>query len=327
MIITKAPLRISFLGGGTDYPAFFRHGSGAVLGAAIDKAISISAFRFYSELHDYRLRISYSRNELVHGLDDIQHTPFRECLRHCGIERDIELSSNADLPAFTGLGSSSTFVVALLQALHAFRGQLLQGMELAYRAIQIERGVLKENVGLQDQTFAAVGGLNLVEFRAEDDIVVHRLPLSHERRDELQRCLLLVFTQVKRKAEEVIARQLARVDDNAERLVRMRTHVDEGFRILTGSGTLAPFGELLHRAWVEKRSLDSAVSNERIDQLYQRGRDAGALGGKLLGAGGGGFLLFFVPPERRAAVSAALSQFPQVPVRIGSPGSRIIHAD
>lgn len=328
MIITKTPLRVSFLGGGTDYPAYFRaHGGGAVLGTAIDKVIVMSVVRFFSELHDHNLRLSYSRNELVDHLDDIQHRPFRECLRWCGVEKDVEVNCNADLPAFTGLGSSSSFVVGTLQALFAFRGRLLQGMDLAYQAIEMERRVLEENVGCQDQTFAAVGGLNLIEFRAEDDIIVNRLPLSAARMAELESHLLMLFTRVKRRAEDVIARQLERIADNADRLRRMRRLVDDGHRILTGAGSLAPFGELLHRSWNEKRELDSVVSNQTIDEMYRIAREAGALGGKLLGAGGGGFMLFFVPPDKRAAVRAALPGFPEVPIRINAPGSRIIHSD
>ena len=200
MIITKAPLRVSFLGGGTDYPEYFLHHGGAVLGAAINKYIYITANQFMSKLFDHSIRISYKRTEAVAKVDDVEHTPFRETLRHCGIARDIELGHFADLPAFTGLGSSSTFTVALLQALHAYKGRFRSGLELAYEAIQLERHVFKECVGCQDQVLAAVGGFNLLEFRAENNIIVNRLPMSPVRLREFEECLVLFFTGMCRSA-------------------------------------------------------------------------------------------------------------------------------
>jgi len=324
MIVSRAPLRISFFGGGTDYPEYFRREPGAVLATAIDKFSYVTASPFPSQLFDYSLRIAYRKIESVKSVAEIEHHVYRECLRLCGLEQDIELHNIADLPAFTGLGSSSTFTVALLHALHSFKGEFVRPMDLAYEAIHIERQCLHENVGCQDQTLAAVGGRHLIEFRAEDDILCHRVPLAPARREALEQHLLLVFTRMTRKASDVVAHQLSRVEDNRPTLRRMRAMVDEGLSILTGSQPLEAFGALLHQAWQAKHSLDSGISNAEIDTLYEQGRQAGALGGKLLGAGGGGFLLFFAPPEKHPALRAAFASHQLLPVKIDAPGSEII---
>jgi D-glycero-alpha-D-manno-heptose-7-phosphate kinase len=326
MIITRAPVRISFLGGGTDYPEhFLRHG-GAVLATAVDQYNYVTAHRHESRMFDYAVRVQYRKVESVTRIDDIEHAVFRECLRYCGIERDIELHTIANLPAFTGLGSSSTFTVSLLHALHAFKGEFRRPLDLAYEAIHIERHVLGDRVGCQDQTLAAVGGFNLIEFRKEDDIRVQRVPITPQRRDEFAAHLFMVYTGVTRRASEVVAKQLARVHDNTQTLLRMRALVDEGWNLLTGNGPLDAFGALLHESWQAKRSLDAGVSGDFIDQLYARGIAAGALGGKLLGAGGGGFLLFFAPPERHDRLRSALGELNHVALAIDAPGSQIVYS-
>ncbi|MBX2998967.1 MAG: hypothetical protein KF893_10695 [Caldilineaceae bacterium] len=326
MIISRAPLRVSFFGGGTDYPEYFVEHGGAVLAVAIDKFSYVTASQFYSHLFDYSIRIQYRQVESIRSVDEIQHTVFRECLRYCGLERDIELHTVADLPAFTGLGSSSSFTVSLLQALHAFKGEFVKPLDLAYEAIHVERHCIQDQVGCQDQTIAAVGGFNLIEFRREDDIVVHRLPVSPQRIVEFEQHLCLVFTGITRKASEVVAQQLQRVGDNKQTLATMRHMTEEGWEILTSRRPLAEFGELLHKAWLAKRSLDSSISNPEIDQIYRTGREAGALGGKLLGAGGGGFMLFFVPPEQRASLRASFADRVVLDVRINVPGAEVIFA-
>lgn len=326
MIITRAPVRISFLGGGTDYPEhFLRHG-GAVLATAIDKFNYVTAHRHRSEMFDYAIRVQYRKVESARTIDEIEHAVFRECLRFCSIERDIELHTIANLPAFTGLGSSSTFTVSLLHALHAFKGEFRRPIELAYEAIHIERNVLGDRVGCQDQTLAAVGGFNLIEFRKEDDIRVHRLPISPQRRDEFAAHLFMVYTGVTRRASEVVAKQLAKVNDNTATLLRMRALVDIGWDVLTGDGPIEAFGDLLDESWRAKRSLDAGVSGDFIDELYARGLTAGALGGKLLGAGGGGFLLFFAPPERHAKLRTTLGELNHVDLNIDAPGSQIVYS-
>ncbi len=325
MIITQTPFRISFLGGGTDYPEYFeRNGGGAVLGTAIDHSAYVSVTRFYSRLFDYSIRIAYRKVECVSSIDEIEHAPFRECLRHCGITSDVEINYTGELPSFSGLGSSSSFVVGLLNALHAFQGRVRRPLDLAIEAIALEQDTLKETVGCQDQVFAAVGGLRLVEFRARDDIVVHAVPLPPDRLRLLEDHLLLLHTGIKRRAAEVATRY--RLDGQRAVLLRMRRMVDEGYAILTGQQDLARFGELLDEAWRLKRSLADAVSNGEIERIHEQGIQAGALGAKLLGAGGGGCMLFLVPPERRQKVRQSLAELEEIPVTINSPGSHIIHA-
>ena len=325
MIITRAPLRISFFGGGTDFPEYFSREPGAVLATAIDKYSYVTASHFYSRLFSYSVRVSYSRGEIVKTVDELQHPVFRACLQYCGLTQDIELHTVADLPSFAGLGSSSSFTVALLNALHAFRGQYASPLTLAYEAIHIERQILKESVGCQDQTTAAVGGFNVLEFRAEDDIRVLPLGLGQGRIHELENHLVLVYTGVTRRASEIEARKLQKVDHNRPALRTLRRMVDEGAEILAKGGSLEPFGRLLDQAWQAKRSLDAVVTNDRIEEMYQKGLRAGAWGGKLLGAGGGGFLLFCAPPEAHARLMAAFPEEARVPVRLNADRARVIH--
>lgn len=326
MMISRAPVRISFFGGGTDYPEYFLKEHGAVLATAINKYSYVTASPFLSELFDYGIRLSYRKSELVRNISEIEHNVFRECLRLCGLQRGIELHTVADLPAFTGLGSSSTFTVSLLHALHSYKGEFLTPLELAYEAIHVERQLLRDDVGCQDQITAAFGGFNLIEFRAEDDIVVNRLPIAPERLAEFERHLLVVFTGLKRRAVDVVKGQLRRVATNTPILKQMRGMVDEGWDILTCSRPLSAFGQLLHRSWIAKRSLDGAISNSDIDEMYELGLRNGALGGKLLGAGGGGFLLFFAPPEAHGKLAKVFADRKILPVRINAPGSQIIFA-
>jgi D-glycero-alpha-D-manno-heptose-7-phosphate kinase len=326
MIISRAPVRISFFGGGTDYPEYFLKEGGAVLATAIDKYSYVTASPFLSNLFDYVVRLSYRKGELVKDVADIEHNVFRECLRYCGLERDIELHTVADLPAFTGLGSSSSFTVSLLHALHSYKGEFVAPLDIAYEAIHVERNLLNDNVGCQDQVTAAVGGFNVIEFRTEDDIAVTRIPISPERMREFEQHLFVVFTGIKRKAADVVAGQLTRMPGNGSTLSQMRRMVDQGWKILTGSGPLGEFGELLDQAWQAKRSLDQGVSNVQIDEMYRLGTASGALGGKLLGAGGGGFLLFFAPPEAHGRLAQAFADRQVLPVKINAPGSQIIFA-
>lgn len=324
MIISRAPLRISFFGGGTDYPEFFREHGGVVLATAIDKYSYVTANTFHSKLFEYSIRVSYRQVELVKGVEEIEHRVFRACLQLCGVGSDIELHNVADLPAFTGLGSSSTFTVSLLQALHAFKGEFPTAAELAYEAIHVERDMLGEEVGCQDQVMAAFGGVNLVEFRTERDITVTPVTVSHHRLSELESHMLIIFTNIRRKASEVVNRQLKRLPQNLEILKRMQQMAYQAHDALVSFRPLAEFGELLHEAWSAKRSLDTSISLPEIDAMYERGRDAGAWGGKLLGAGGGGFMLFLAPPEVHHRIAKSLSGYHIVKVGINAPGCQVI---
>lgn len=324
MIISRAPLRISFFGGGTDFPEFFRSEGGAVLATAVDKYSYVTASPFRSELFDYAIKVSYRKNESVAAVAEIEHPVFRECLRLLKLEKDIELHAVADLPAFTGLGSSSTFTVALLHALHGYKGEHVKPLQLAYEAIHIERVVLGENVGCQDQTTAAVGGFNVIEFNSETDFRVHPLKLRPARIAELQAHLLVVYTGVKRRADDIEAKKMKSFAQNRGTLQQMRRMVDQGRDILVEGGSLEPFGRLLHEAWGAKRSLDATVSNPQIDELYRAGLEAGAWGGKLLGAGAGGFVAFIAPPETHGRLRAALPGKFTLDLAINAPGSEII---
>ncbi len=323
--MTRTPVRVSFFGGGTDYPEFFlKNGGGAVLGSSIDKYSYITASNFLSKLFSHKIRISYRTVEDVSDVESIEHPVYREALKFCDIEKDVELHNVADMPGFSGLGSSSTFTVGLLQALRSFTGQVVSGIQLAYEAIHIERNILKENVGLQDQTFAAVGGFNIIEFFREDDIRVWRVPISPGRIRELQSHLMLIFTRSTRRASDIAANQLKNVDKNQQMLRRIRKMVDEGLQILANQGSLTPFGELLHEGWQIKRSLATNVSNSDIDAMYQLALENGAVGGKLLGAGGGGFLLLFAPPEKHTRLCSVFSKSQEVHFSLNAPGAEVI---
>jgi len=324
MLISRAPVRISFFGGGTDYPEYFLQHGGSVLATAIDKFSYVTASPFLSHLFDYSVRVSYRKVELVKTISEMEHRVFRECLKFCNLDKDIELHNVADLPAFTGLGSSSAFTVSLLQALHSFKGEFVRPLDLAYEAIYVERHLVQDKVGCQDQLMAAMGGFNLVEFRTEEDIVVSRIPISPDRLAEFEAHIFIVFTGIKRKAANVVEKQLKKVADNTQTLKEMRKMVDQGWDILTSNQSLTAFGELLHQAWLAKRSLDLGISNAEIDEIYRLGREAGALGGKLLGAGAGGFMLFFAPPEVHPQLQSVFIDHQILSVKINAPGSQII---
>jgi D-glycero-alpha-D-manno-heptose-7-phosphate kinase len=324
MLISRAPVRISFFGGGTDYPEYFLQHGGSVLATAIDKFSYVTASPFLSHLFDYSVRVSYRKVELVKTISEMEHRVFRECLKFCNLEKDIELHNVADLPAFTGLGSSSAFTVSLLHALHSFKGEFVRPIDLAYEAIYVERHLVQDKVGCQDQLMAAVGGFNLVEFRTEEDIIVSRVPISPDRLAEFEAHIFIVFTGIKRKAANVVEKQLQKMADNTEILKEMRKMVDKGWDILTSNQSLTAFGELLHQAWLAKRSLDTGISNTEIDEIYRLGIDAGALGGKLLGAGAGGFMLFFAPPEVHPQLQSVFMNHQILSLKINAPGSQII---
>ena len=326
MIIVRTPLRVSFFGGGTDFPDFFSADRGAVLGTAIDKYIYHTVSHLPSWLFDHKIRFAYRKVEHARSLDEVEHRPFREILRHCEVLKDVEVNLASDLPSFSGLGSSSSFTVGLIKGLNAFRGRHIAQNQLAHTAIHIERNVLGETVGLQDQIFAAYGGLNIVEFHGQSDFNVERVSVSESRLRELDDSLMLFFTGITRRAQDVKSKKIKNLQQIRKNLKSMYTLVQRAHDVLTGTGSLSPFGALLTETWNEKRQLDNSVSSPEIDRLYSLGIEAGALGGKLLGAGGGGFMLFFVPSERRHLVREALRDYHEVPFAINAPGSTIIHS-
>lgn len=324
MIIARTPLRISFFGGGTDHPEFFLKEGGAVLATAIDKYSYVTANRFLSHMFDYAIRLSYSSVELAKNIRDIEHNIFRECLRHTNIEKDIALHSIFDTHAFSGLGSSSSLTVSVLHALHCFNKKKVSAEELAREAIFVEKHMVKDNVGCQDQITAAYGGFNLIEFKTEKDFSVRRVPISTKRLALFERHLFLVYTGIMRKASEVTAHQIKRIGQNTDALHKLKAMAYEGYDIITKNKPLQQFGERLNDAWKIKQTLDGGVSNPTIDTLYQKGLKTGAWGGKLLGAGGGGYLLFFAPPDTQSRLAKAFPYKHILPVKINALGSQII---
>lgn len=324
MIISRTPLRISFFGGGTDYPVWFREHGGAVLSTAIDKCCYITT-RWLPPFFEYQSRVSYSRIENVNENVDIQHPSVRECLKFLNVAGGIEIHHVADLPARTGLGTSSAFTVGLLLSLYALKNQMRDKNALAADAIHVEQNLIGEAVGSQDQVSAAFGGFNRINFNRDDSFEVRRILTAPARLAELEQNLALYFTGFSRIASEIAQEQLKVTPQKTKELQTMLQMVDEAEQILTSpTRALDEFGRLLNEGWKLKRSLTQKISNSHIDEIYQAGLEAGALGGKLLGAGGGGFMLLYVPPERRQALRTRLKNLLCVPFTFSSRGSQVI---
>ncbi len=323
MIISKTPFRISFFGGGTDYPPYYRQHGGSVLATSIDKYCYISC-RHLPPFFDHKFRIAYSKIENAASIDDIQHPAVRGVLNEFGIERGLEIHHDGDLPARSGLGSSSSFVVGLLNALYALKGKYSPKMALATGAIHIEQNVLKEAVGSQDQVSAAFGGFNRIDFHEDDTFSVRPIIVDGARRARLDENLLLFFTGITRFASPVAKRKIENFDKKSVELQKMKDMVSHGIDIIGDQDRpLSDFGELLNLAWMYKRELAQGVTNSEIDSFYDKAIKAGAIGGKLLGAGGGGFILFYVEEDRRQSVIDALAPLVHVPFRFESEGSSI----
>jgi D-glycero-alpha-D-manno-heptose-7-phosphate kinase len=323
MIITSTPLRISFFGGGTDYPIWYREHGGSVLATTIDKRCYISCRRL-PPFFEYHSRVSYSKVENVSRNDEIEHPSVRGCLQFLGIDQGIEVHHVADLPARTGLGTSSAFTVGMLLGLYALREQTCDKRTLAFEAIHIEQDLLHEAVGSQDQACAAYGGFNRINFLTDGSIEVNRLLAPQSRLAELESHLALYFTGFARTASEVAQEQLRVTPERKAELSAMLQLVSEAEEIVTNSNrSLDDFGRLLHENWKIKRTLTQKITNASIDQIYEAGLNAGALGGKLLGAGAGGFMLFYVPPERREALRLRLKKLLCVPFSFSSKGSHV----
>jgi D-glycero-alpha-D-manno-heptose-7-phosphate kinase len=324
MIISRTPFRVSLFGGGTDLPQWYRRHGGAVIGGAIDKYCTIS-LRALPPFFSYRYRIVYSKIELASSVAEIEHPAVRAVLGEMGIPGGLNIHHDADLPARSGLGSSSSFTVGLLNALYAYQGHMASRDELAREAIRIEQDVIKECVGSQDQMWAAWGGLNRIDFQPDGTIDIRPLIMPRERRETLERHLVLYFTGFSRFASEIEKEKIANLDKREHQLHGLRAMVDEATSLLVSPGrSLDDLGRLLHESWLMKRELSSGVSSPAIDELYQTARAHGATGGKLLGAGGGGFLLLFVPPERQARLRERLKDLVSVAVRFDSGGSKIV---
>ena len=325
MIISKTPVRISFFGGGTDYPEYFNEYGGSVLSTTIDKYVYITINKI-GGLLDEKYRIAYKKVELCNTIEDIEHPSVRETLRNMNIEDGLDINIFSDLPARTGLGSSSSFTVGLLNALYAFEGKVKSKLDYAKEAIYIEKDILQENVGVQDQFAAAVGGLNYMKL-SSSGYEVNPIILSKERKRQLDSNLLLYYTGISRFATEVLKEQ---VENTKKKKVMIELKdiydmVQDGMKILSDSAIpLSDFGYLLDKTWQAKKKLSSAISSGSIDEMYEIAMRSGAFGGKLLGAGGGGFFLFYVDGEKEE-FRKKMSKFVEIPFQFEGDGSKIIY--
>ena len=322
MIITRTPFRMSFFGGGTDLASFYEEYGGAVLSTTFDKYCYVNV-RHLPPFFDYRTHLTYSQKETVNAVDEIHHPLIREAMRFLDI-REIRLMYDADLPARTGLGTSSSFAVGMLNAFYALKGKQVDKKRLADEAIYLEREMCREAGGIQDQIAAAYGGLNRIDMDRHG-YTVKPIVISNQRKRELNDRLMLFFTGFTRFSAEVQQKTSQSMPDKIKQLLRMKDMVNEAERILISKGSLEDFGLLLHESWQLKRGLSSGISTNAIDAVYQKAMQAGALGGKLLGAGGGGFLLFYVEPEKQPAVRKALRDLLYVPFLFENSGTTIVH--
>lgn len=326
MIISRTPFRVSFFGGGTDYPAWSNEHGGAVIATTIDKYCYLSC-RYLPPFFEHRIRVVYSKIENCQTVDEIQHPAVREVLRYLHIDRGLEIHHDGDLPARSGMGSSSSFTVGLLHALYALKGYMPSKNQLALESIYIERECLKETVGSQDQVLAAYGGFNHIIFLPNGEISVRPVTLSRERLQELNTHLMLFYTGITRTASNIAQSYVHQIESKKRQLRIIKDLVDESLSILNNGQDITKFGELLHEAWQIKRSLSGKVSNSDIDGLYNLALSAGAVGGKITGAGGGGFLLLFVPPSHQKKVREKLKHIIYVPFKFEFTGSQIIFFD
>lgn len=323
MIISRTPFRISFFGGGTDYPEWYRQHGGAVLATTIDKYCYLSV-RYLPPFFDYRYRVVWSKVENCHHIEQIEHPVVRCLLQHMRLDRGVEVHHVGDLPARSGMGSSSSFTVGLLHALHALQGRMCGKQQLMEEAIFAEQQLLRETVGSQDQASAAHGGFNKITFASNGHIQVSPVVLPPGRLDELDSHLMLFYTGIVRTASKVASAYVTDLGQKRRQLRILRDLVDESIDLLASADPIARFGELLDEAWTTKKSLGGAITNPEVDEMYSRARAAGAIGGKITGAGGGGFLLLFVPPAAQPTVLAALPELVHVPFRFESSGSQIL---
>lgn len=324
MIITRTPFRISFLGGGTDYPTWYQEHGGAVLSTTINRYCYLTVRRL-PPFFDYRHRIVWSQTETVNRTEDIQHPVIRALLPIMDMDDGVEILHNADLPARTGLGSSSTFTVGLIHALTRLNELDISARELAKQAIFVEQSLLRDPVGIQDQISAAYGNLNRINISKSGQFRVIPMDLARKRQNDFENHLLLFYTGISRFSAEAAADTIKNIPKKNANLHRIQEMVDEGCEILQSDGDLNDFGLLLHEGWQLKRGLSTKISSDSIDDIYARAIKAGATGGKLLGAGGGGFLLFFAPPERHEGIKNALDGLLHVPIKIDNSGATVLY--
>lgn len=320
MIIVQTPLRVSLFGGGTDFPAYFREEGGRVLTTAIDKYIFVTVKKRFDDL----LRVGYTKTETVQRVDQIQHELIREALRMTGIDHGIEITTMGDIPsAGSGLGSSSTVTVGSLHAIYTLMGEIVPAERLAREACQIEIDILGKPIGIQDQYIAAYGGLRLMDFQPDGQVSMEKIVLDTFHKRRLNENLLLFFTGTTRQAAAILTEQVNNIKARRKVLRRMAEMASTASYELK-NGNVEAIGELLHEAWELKKQLASGISNGEIDALYDNARRAGAIGGKITGAGGGGFMLLYCPYEKQEEVRQALHSLRELPFELESDGSKVI---
>ena len=324
MVITKTPYRISFFGGGTDHPQWYRENGGKVLATTFNKYCYISV-RNLPPFFEHKYRIVYSKIESVNNVHEIVHPSVKEVLNYFHSNKGLEIHHDGDLPARSGLGSSSSFTVGLINAMYSLKGAVKSKEELAKTAIHIEQELIKECVGSQDQISAAYGGFNKIEFNTDDSFSVKPQLINSNRKQDLNKHLLLFFTGISRYSSEVAASQILNMKNCVTQMRELQEMVDEGSKILCSKTIpLAEFGRLLDMAWQNKKSLSNKITSPIIDDLYKTAIKAGAKGGKILGAGGGGFVLFFVEPDYHERVKVALSHLTYVPFKFETTGTQVV---
>lgn len=322
MIITRTPLRISFIGGGTDLYEFYHRRTGEVISTAIDKYVYVIAKKRY----DKKIYLNHSIKEIVDSVDEIQHELIREAMRKTRVYEGIEITTLSDIPAHgSGLGSSSSVTVGALNALYAYQGITKTAEDLAQEACEIEIGILGKPIGKQDQYIAAYGKLRHIQFNNDGSVLTHVIGISERVRRDLDMNTLLFYTGIQREASDILVEQKQNTDMIFDRLCKMNPLLCELNKILIGArGSIDGVGEILHQGWRLKRSFSSGISNKELDSMYEAACEAGALGGKLLGAGGGGFFLFYALPDKHSSVRNALSNLEEFPFNLASDGSKII---
>lgn len=322
MIISRTPFRISFAGGGSDLPSFYRHEVGAVLSTSINRYMYIAIHPFFER---EKIQLKYSKTELVDAIQDIKHPIFREVLRAYDL-KGVDINSIADIPAGTGLGSSSSFTVGLLNAVRAYLGKATSGEQLAHLACEIELEKVGSPIGKQDQYAAACGGLNFITFYGDESVNVEKIIMDPVKKQELQDNLLMVYVGGEHSANEILKSQSAAMDDRAKfGTQKQMVALAYDLRKSLESNSIDEFGRILHEGWLMKKSLTKGISNGSVDALYQRGIESGAVGGKLLGAGGAGFILFYCPKEKQAHFRQNMGEMREMPVRFDDFGSKIIY--
>ena len=326
MIISRTPLRISFVGGGTDIRKYYEKETGGVLSTTIDKYLYV-AVKQQLDIVDYKYRINWEKTEFKNEIEEIEHPIVREALKLMKIDFPIEITTFADVPAGTGLGSSSSFAVGLLHALHALKNQHITKNELAKIASYIEIEILKRNIGKQDHYAAAFGDINAIYFNSDESVRVEPVFYNPDIRNELESRLLMFYTNIKRDASKILKNQLEEIDNSFETLTKMKNLIPSMREIFTNSNNINDFGKILHEGWLLKKSLTNDISNKIINDYYQLAIDAGAIGGKLLGAGGGGFILFYAEQINHNKIRAALNDLVEMKFRFDKSGTRITYYD